>query len=1335
MSQLRQGLLPLDLLDDQQFETFLLRFLGAGISLEVLEPAPGASGKSSRAIRHRIVHATKYGAPGLGGQRGIDIRARTETGADWVFQCKHYASAFPPAKARAAIAKAEKEYPAAARYFLVLSSEPTPDVRELVEARPNWEIWGGSELSVRFLNETPRLKQIEILRRLFPGAAEGIVALLFPRHDDLLIDTEQFFARWLDPKRPFNHAAPLVGRAAELQSLHDFAGDTEYQALILPAPGGIGKTRLLRAFGETFPVAHPGKRLLFVDPYARPNADSDRLRAAGPGELVVIQDDAHRSESLRADLAASILDKGGKLVLATRPHGVDALVAWLAHAGYDYARIRVLDTLSPLPRRELIDLARACLPPTKSDFAEPLAGLAKGCTLIVTVGARLLAENDLHPSAYLDSQDFQRAVFDRFETDGYAQLAARENVPRLRDTLRLIAVLAPWNEQTLSLDAAAELIHGSPRALLDDLETLQAAGLLVQTREGRRVVPDLFADHLAYRGCYDADGRLTSFARRLQTALLGKASGTILRNLAEAEWQARLKGPSAQSILDPFWQELLVTFEKANFWERSRLVVEWHRFAVLQPERSLRLARLALALDEAPPPPAELHGLSADCSLNTHEQVLGELPAMLEPIAVYHADHRAPALQLLWELHLKLGRVNENAQNDPLATIGRVAKFVHRHPADAPPGVVRWLADLLRDPAAAEPFDRPSPALSVMLKPLFEHEVENTYQAGRTIHFQNIPLSVPRTRPIREETLAVLRDQVIPRGEIATLNALGVLDSAIDIARRRWGGAEQDRWQDEWLPERLAALRIIESLIVPAQSPRVLLRITRMLRPHAYRDTCEAFKAESQRLLDLIPDTPPLRLARLLTSDAWSEFYHDTEHEDTPTEQSRPTVETLWDNLADQVAQEFLAAHADAESVIIGAEALAADYQRAGLSPQFSDLFRAIARRHPELGDGGADALLARRNSPVDYWWTSWFLVRRKLPDPRLLTWIRAVLRGDNRVRWRAAQNSLRWRGIGEINHEVLSEVAAWAARLDDDTLDEVLERLRWRGDEDRPIDETILLHLDLARLSAKNIRRLGACLRLDDSTGTKPLPPPFLARYLTELRRIDTLFDHDGRRFPRQLAKAEPLAFYEMLKRRVLETESRRAAGEPFDPLPVLESPPLVALPSTPDYAALVEDLVACWRSATKDDRFWWRHLFQDAVLRVSPLGLAHLKRWLAETTSPHDIEEIIDALQFQGSRIIFTEPDFVLQLLAKIRAHAPAQQSELEFSLRCSASPRMRGFTNGELDPEHRYYREEAAKAVEIFARDPELSAFYREIVRAEAVEAASQRRWVTAADSEWD
>jgi hypothetical protein len=63
------------------------------------------------------------------------------------------------------------------------------------------------------------------------------------------------------------------------------------------------------------------------------------------------------------------------------------------------------------------------------------------------------------------------------------------------------------------------------------------------------------------------------------------------------------------------------------------------------------------------------------------------------------------------------------------------------------------------------------------------------------------------------------------------------------------------------------------------------------------------------------------------------------------------------------------------------------------------------------------------------------------------------------------------------------------------------------------------------------------------------------------------------------------------------------------------------------------------------------------------------------------------------------------------------------------------MRGYTNHELNPEHRYYREEAAKAAAVHATDPDLGPFYREIVKAEDGDAARNRRWVDLQLSDWN
>lgn len=1336
MTQLRQGLLPLDALDDQQFESFLLLFLSAEVSLEVLE-TEGASG--SRAIRQRLVSVSPYGAPGRGGQRGIDLRAMTEDGEEWVFQCKHYTSGFTAAQARAAVAKAEREYPQADRYFLVISGEPVPKVRDAVDPRPGWELWGGSTLSVKFFNETPPSKQIEIVRRVFPTDADAVIRRLYPVHDDFLIDTKTFFAPWIEEDRIFHHRADLVGREAVLQALHAFVADPNRQVLILPAAGGVGKTRLLRAFGETFPEQHPKHHLWFVDPNARAGVSSDHLRAAVPETLVVVQDDAHRSEVWRADLVTSVVGRRGKLVFATRPHGVDALIGWLTNAGVAHARIQTLSTLPALSRENRLSLARACLPPEKQDFAEALADRAQGCTLIITVGAQLIADKNLHPAKHLDSRDFQEEVFYRLERDSIAPLTTKEGEPALRDTLRLLAVLAPWSERVLSIDASAGIIGITPRAFHDNLENLRAAGWLVETREGWRVVPDLFADHLVYRGCYEADGGLTRFALMLQQQLPGEIGGAVLRNLAEAEWQAQLHGRTVESLIAPFWEEMLKKFGAENFWERSQRIVEWRRFAVFQPERSLQLTRLAMDLDTAPSPPEDMGALGWAASLFSHGEVLSQLPGLLEQIATFHREHRWAALDLLLQLHTISERNEGIRKNAPLEAIACVAKFVDGHPADAPVEVVRWLADRLQGPLAGDLCDTPSPALALILGPVFERELEANIVSGRTFTFRSYAVSAEKTRGLRSEALDLIRDQILPRGEMAVLNALPVLDSAMDWTRGKLGQWDQETVEAmdvQWMPDRMEGLRIMEKLITPGQSPRVLYRILRTLRPYAYGEPSDLFKAECQRALALIQDTEELRLARVLLSNALEEFFYNTPLQDDVQRENYAKANTLWLRYADSVAAEFLQRHPVTEAIIDASEAVYLDYERCGLSAQFSVLFHAIARQDSELADATVEVLLSRDASPLDEYWTSLVGSRRPLADVRLREWVIQVLCGKNTVRWRAAQWILRGATNEDFTGELASEVAAWASRLDNQTILEVIDQLQWEGSLSHPLEEVILQNLNLPNLSEKVLNKLAGRLRVSRHSDEDALSAIFVQCFIDELQRFENLHANEAEPLWSYLANAAPRRFFEMLKRRVMEAVEHRKSAPTFDPMPVrLKSIRLHRLPEDADYDALAADLFYRWRSADEPSRHWWMRLFQDAVLCVSPLGLDYLKRWLAEADSVDEIEAMIDALKFEGSMIIFEQPGLVKDFLHKIRIVGPSRLDKLKFFLRDTASPTIREYTNHELRPEYRYYREAAEKAAEVHARDSELAAFYREIIRSEDADVARRRRWVDLETIEWE
>lgn len=761
-----------------------------------------------------------------------------------------------------AVAKAEEEYPAAARYFLVLGNEPIPAVRTFVDPRPKWQLWGVSELSVKFFNEVPRLKQIEILKRFFPERSAALIARLFPQHDDLLIPAEQFFGKWLGEERLFSHRAGLVARQQSLQALHDFVEDPELQACILSAAGGVGKTRLLRAFGDTFEKKHPAKKLYFVDPSAVAGVGSDRLRAAGKNELVLVQDDAHRAEVLRPDVTATVIEKEGKLLFSTRPQAVEALKAWLADAGVEHSRIKVI-VLPALDRTALVALATEILPARLHREAEPIVERSQGSALIVSVAARLLAAGKF--TEFLNSPDFQQAVFLRLEEEGFAHVAAPGQERLVRDTLRLLAVVAPWKQEDVGIDLLVELLQCTPRDFQDNFDRLRAAGMLNQTREGWRVVPDLFADYLVFNSCYEKSGQLTAFARQLQHKLLAVATGTLLRNLAEAEWQAQLDGKQIESLLEPFWESIRSQFLAKDFFARFQLIKEWARFGVLQPKRSMQLARLAVSATSAPIPENSIRLTS---SLHTHAQVLGELPALLEPIAIYQPDFRAAALEMLWELHRLRGKFEENARNEPLNAIGKVAKFQVRLPVEKSLAVVNWLAGKLQGPDAGEFCEKPSSALSVILKPVFEHDVEDNYSVKNTFHFRTWAVDRKATREVRARALEVLEKYVIPRGEAATLNGLAVLSAAIDLVRWRFKSDTGDAVQKEWLPERRAGLALIERILQAPHSPRVAFKIRTMLKQHAAHDPSAEFKADCKRVLKDIPENADTRLVQILLGNS-----------------------------------------------------------------------------------------------------------------------------------------------------------------------------------------------------------------------------------------------------------------------------------------------------------------------------------------------------------------------------------------------------------------------------------------------------------------------------------
>lgn len=1332
MQSERLGLLPFRDLDDQQFEAFVLSFFSAGISLAVIEPAPLEPQSAPRAARHQIISATLYGSPGRGGQRGIDIQATTDTGALWAIQCKHYTARFTDAKARSAMDEATAKFPRADRYFLILSGEPGPQVRTTVESYPRSEVWGGSELSQRFFNEVTPRKQIEIVQRIFPEKAAELIKRLFPLHDDLLVPADRFFQTSKNASRIFHHRAELVGRRELLDQLHRLIADPATQAVVLTAPGGFGKTRLLRALGDEFSPNHPTQKLYFVDDRAAPDAASHILRIAGNGELVVVQDDAHRLETLRADVIASVAEKHGKVVLACRPHAIEALRAWLGRQGIEPARTSVVRVPSLTPP-DRIALASECLPTVDRRWAEDLASAAGPCALIITVGAELIRQKQLAPQALTTSPEFRAELFARFEAESFARAVLPEREPLARDLLRLVAITAPWTERVLSIDGAKDILACTEREFQETFDALRAAQLLVQTRDGWRVVPDLFADNLVYRACYDDAGKVTAFARKVQAAIGASATESVIRNLAEAEWEAELNDKRVESLLEPFWSSVEMGFATASYYQRARTIEIWAHVSVLQPERSLTLARMALDLKSAPPLPEPLRSNTLSLAPPGREHMLSAVTDLLEPIAIYHDKYRVRALDLLWEIY-EQDLTRDESGKSALASLGKAATFQYRGLVETAEQVVSWLERKLRSPDAAQFCDTMSPVLAVILKPVFDHDIEDSSMEGDTLHLRSYPVSVENTRSVRTAALRILRELVIPRGEIPALNALGVLEAAVGPVRYRFTSAIDEAIEKAWLAERRAALAVIAGMVHPEQSPLALFRIRGLLRPLAHREAQPEFRVDCQRVLASVPDSAELNLARVLLSSGWAEFFHDAPLEELDVKEAEPKIAANWQTLTDAVARTIIEQHNTPTALLSYLDQVIGAYQNAGLSPTCWSLLSSIPRQAPDLAADTIDLLLGQPTSQIDPWWTALFIGVRTFPDERLLGWTSLVLSQNNPARWRALLGILSWANVAPQADRLIPHVATWATRLDDATLDPVLNALRWGREQLGKLHDIVLENLPLERLSSESLMRLAQSLSTIVALKQDPVSPRFMRRFIAELMRVDILDDRTANPFLQSLADAEPEDFFRMLVARIEVATHRRAAKHRFSPLPLFDGFPLRELPKRPNYEGLAHEAFQRVQAIDRDTRIYWRTLFQDAVLRVSPVGLKFLKAWLPTIECSEHLLELVQTLKFPGSMIIFRDPEFVRTILGRTRQIAPAEYEKISRYLARTAAPAVRGYTNHALDPEYRYYRDEAAKAAEVHRGDFELEGFYRSIVREEDADTARQRREAELQATQW-
>lgn len=1018
------------------FEGFLCAFFSAGTVI-----------RTRNGMLAKIDSARLQPGPGRK-QKGIDIIAKV-TGIEaphlgretWVFQCKYYKD-WSESQSRRAMAKCTDK---ADRKFLVVTKYNIDDeARAVVEAEDDWEFWSGETLSAHFLNPDV-ISKAQASRLLFTYCGDGWskAMLGLPGH---LVTPEVYFNN-LQRARDTGHAYPafattLVGRESELKKLDAFATQSRHRVGLLVAPGGRGKTRLLREWalhlGDENRLGQKAPTVRFILPN---RIDSDFVAAitAERRPLVLVLDDAHQihMDRVRRDLFTELVQlENVKVLLSHRP-GLESAMRGEMHDIGLFPASSLADpiVIPPLGPSDARALVREVAPTLPAPQAITLARLSQECPLIAEMAGHLLANETLAVTDIRDEPAFRDHVFEHLLRLPKA-MTEQWSETKVNELLELIALIAPVEPNEAFREKAAQVLaHNTrPHEISDMITALIDHGLMVEfehvfyRNRQVRISPDLLSDHLAYRACYNrppAERRVPrdrGFVKRVLDHFPADDFPRIIQNLADAEWRA---GPAADSVCEPLWRWFNTAFEQNTHLRRHYLDL-WCSVAHLQPRRTLELAEKIK---------------------KKHPPLIEKLPALLQPIGERHAEHVADVLDQLWRLVTAPHERPNHARPTPIDAIAAILAVRESKPPEVHQKALPWIRRILTDEAWIKSKPAPIIVLEHLLSPLFTGtSSETTWSSQTTLTWWEHVVPIRESAWIRTEARVLCRELIDRRDARLALAVVPVLDHAvrpIHVINTKLPRNVLDAWDEE----RIAALELFAYLINIHTDPAVRFVAGRDLRRSIkfVRET-ETYKNVARTVLMQIPDTPAQRLARLCLGHALNDIV------DHPGA-SRSEERAHWERFTDSVADEILRAHNEPLSLFDHLNHHVAHWEALGLRPNVRPLIAALGRLSPETALTIARHLLAQPDQPSAANFDAWANAGASA-DPHLRQSLyESALKAAPVLIRRAALNGLSfWRKNGDLPPALREAIFAQTAQASPEIARDLADHV-WLNSEH--IDET----------------------------------------------------------------------------------------------------------------------------------------------------------------------------------------------------------------------------------------------------------------------------------------
>jgi len=1287
--------------------------------------------RGKRVAQRRIIGAQRLlsGKP----QKGGDVRADADHGEVWIFQCKRVQS-FGPEQVSIAMKEAEEKAPHADQYVLVTSCGLSVDAQGRIHDSPKWQWWNASRLTTEVVKLRPREDAINLVHRFFGPEA---VKSFFWCSDQPLLAWDEYFARDLASEpRHFHHHIPFLQRGDTLERLRRFARDGAGHALILSGTGGQGKSRLLLELARQCSGQPQYPRVRFLN-VGRQGLNSDQVRVLmnEEKELLLIVEDAHRlGTALEGVARATSEAKSTRLLIATRPGALEALTSQLYRNGY----AEKLEDPIQLPRwcsEDILQLAKRVLHAQHQSQAPRLEELADRCPLLVVLGASQV-NSGAWPELLTDSEGFRERVFRSFKED-FLNLHPDAKRERLDRVIRLLSFLSPTPKSASLWASMADVLDCSALDVAEDVESLQAAGLVVENREGVRLYPDLFADAVLLDAVLDRSHQASFLYRTILAKFQLIDFPSAIRNLAQADWECRTRKGVANSLFDPVWEQFLERFQESAWeedvrsheawWEpegmkkrsgsRLDLLDHWAGFAAYLPERTLELVRHVwreLQTSEIPS-----RGDTQELG-RTRAAVTSALLPLLRSIVMWHSVHSRDALDILWSMEVEEPRGHWEGSSNAIGVIAVAAGYGWDKPPATSRAALDWLEHTLALPESIDRLRRQPWILSALLKPVFGRDVEQSLTVGRKIHIATRPISVETTRPLRQQALRMVAAFLRSPERVLSQATVPVLAEALHPPTPRFASTPTSADIQEWRPDRLDAANLIETAVKEqANAPLLLLQLRDLLRDRTHYDPDEFVRRECERIRSLIPDTFELQVLRALSSGAHDEF-HVTRGDDMDVQMK--SAEEKWASFCQEVAIEAASKFENAPAMCRFLQRQVLDLESARLSTRAGQLLEPVARISPQWCAALLEELLNAQETILDgHMWTVFREAASHAPDSYCRALDQTVTQGRS-VQLCTLVSFLGWKhlhggGLTEFEQHALIRATQ---RREGSVVHSIalVCGIHFAGEPSWAMDVLSRLHPGEEQAGTEV---LAALARLIAKHGPA-LDREIVAVVLAHMGTFAFSSHSSDQRQLDQVANTFPKEVYQLLRRVYEHAEAHPEERRRW----VLVHPQ--SLGALEDDAFVNREMEDLWTAAMRAEPQTFSRNFRVSLMRsllwADPSTAPdRIRVWLERCRNGEELKLATQLVAITGSRFVFNHPDLVAALLS--RSRELEVESDIKKRLWLSACGGGRSFTGRELNPEYRYILEQAEDLSHRYAHDPLLKEFYESIARSERQNLADLRR----------